>query len=113
MDGSEQPDNQPITEKRNPAEHLAPFKFAKGKSGNPGGRPKDRAAEVARAIFERDPEGIAKAFDKSLKRGNPKTFAALADRGYGKLPQTLTGNDGGPLEIKLSVIHIGGTPKSE
>jgi hypothetical protein len=37
--------------------NLKPWK--PGQSGNPGGRPKrDLAAEIARSIFERDPEAI-------------------------------------------------------
>jgi hypothetical protein len=38
-------------------ENLKPWK--PGQSGNPGGRPKrDLTAEIARAIFGRDPEAI-------------------------------------------------------
>ncbi len=64
------------------------YGFQPGQSGNPGGRPKrDLASEVARAIFEGNADAIYKAMLKALKRGNPKVFAVLADRGFGKLSQ--------------------------
>ena len=64
-------------------ENLTPWK--PGQSGNPGGRPKrDVAAEIAQAIFERDPEAIERVFAAELRKGNYRVFAALADRAYGK-----------------------------
>ena len=61
-----------------------------GQSGNPGGRPKrDMAAEIAQAIFEENPEAIYRAMLKALKRGNPKVFAVLAERGFGRLKETI------------------------
>ena len=67
-------------------ENLKPW--PKGTSGNPGGRPKrDIAAEIAEAIFERNPNAIYKAMLRELKRGNPRVFAILADRAYGKVKQ--------------------------
>lgn len=61
-----------------------------GQSGNPGGRPKyDLAAEIARAVFEKNPEVIYEAMLKALKRGSPRVFVALAERAYGKLKETV------------------------
>ena len=69
-------------------ENLKPWK--PGQSGNPGGRPKrDLAAEIARAIFERDAEAIERVFAGELRKGNYKVFTALADRAYGKPHQSL------------------------
>ena len=66
-------------------ENLRP-PWPKGVSGNPGGRPKrDVAAEIAQAVFEKNPEGIYDAMLRALKKGNPKAFAVLADRAFGKL----------------------------
>ena len=60
--------------------------WPKGVSGNPGGRPKrDAAAEIAQAVFEKNPQAIYAAMLKVLKRGNPRAFAVLADRAFGKL----------------------------
>ena len=72
--------------KRGRIENLKPWK--PGQSGNPGGRPKrDVASEIARAVFEGNEEAIYRAMLKALKKGNPKVFKELADRGFGKLSQ--------------------------
>ena len=74
------------TKKRGRTENLKPWK--PGHSGNPGGRPKkDISAQIAQAVFEKNAEAIEKAMLKALKRGNPKVFTVLADRGFGKLSQ--------------------------
>jgi hypothetical protein len=60
--------------------------WPKGVSGNPAGRPKsDLASEIARAVFENNPERICQAMTRGLMRGNPRVFAVLADRAYGKV----------------------------
>lgn len=72
-------------------QNLRPWK--KGQSGNPGGRPKrDLAAEIARAIFEKDPTALVEALFAGLKKGNSgmaRAFQVLSDRGYGKLTEHL------------------------
>jgi len=88
-------------------ENLKPWK--PGQSGNPGGRPKrDIAAEIARAIFERDPEAIERAFAAALKKGDAKVFRVLADRAYGKPRQQIeqTGEGGGPLQSCIRVVFV-------
>lgn len=65
-------------------ENLKPW--PKGVSGNPAGRPRhDLSAEIARAVFEQNPELIYRVMLRALKKGNAKTFAVLANRGYGKV----------------------------
>ena len=60
--------------------------WPKGVSGNPAGRPRrDLSAELARAVFEQNPELIYRAMLRALKKGNARTFAILADRAYGKV----------------------------
>ena len=72
--------------KRGPIENLKPWK--PGHSGNPDGRPKrDLESEVARAVFEENADAIYRAMLKALLKGDPKMFAVLADRAYGKLTQ--------------------------
>lgn len=67
--------------------------FMPGKSGNPSGRPKrDIAAEIAQAVFQAAPEQVAKVFLARLKKGDSRTFTALADRAYGKAPESITVN---------------------
>lgn len=78
--------------------------FKPGQSGNPSGRPKrDFAAEIAQAIFEKNPDLVYKAMLKSLKRGSPQTFEKLAERGYGKAPQhvEIGGTDGGSIKVEF------------
>jgi len=87
-------------------ERTAPFRWKKGQSGNPGGRPKkDLASEVAQAIFEGNPEAIYKAMLKALKKGNPKVYSALADRAYGKLTEKVENT--GPLKVEVLVRMVG------
>ena len=65
-------------------ENLKPW--PKGVSGNYAGRPKrDLSAEIARAVFEQNPDLIYRAMLRALKKGNARTFAVLADRAYGKV----------------------------
>jgi hypothetical protein len=66
------------------------------------------AAEIARAIFERDAEAIERVFAAALKKGDAKVFTALADRAYGKPRQKIeqTGEDGGPLQSCLTVRFV-------
>ena len=68
------------TKKRRRTENLKPWK--PGQSGNPG---EDIASEIAQRVFEENAEAIEKAMLKALLKGDPKVFAVLADRAYGKL----------------------------
>ena len=83
--------------------------FSPGESGNPGGRPKrDIAAEIAAAAFEMDREGILKAVRAGLKskKLNPRLYQVLAERGFGKLPQPVTGADGGPVKMEFVIRDL-------
>jgi len=80
-----------------------------GQSGNPGGRTKrDMAAEIARAIFERDPEAIERAYAAALRKGDASVFRALADRAYGKPRQQIeqTGEAGRQLQSSIVVRFV-------
>jgi hypothetical protein len=67
---------------------IAPYRWQPGKSANPGGRPKhDLAAEIARAVFEKNAEALYKAYTKAALRGNAYCFKELSDRAYGKLKE--------------------------
>ncbi len=74
--------------------------FAKGKSGNPGGRPKE-VAEVRELAKKHGPAAI-KRLVKLMASDNERTAVsaceALLNRGYGRPPQsvTLAGDEDGP-----------------
>ena len=88
--------------------------WQKGESGNPGGRPKnDQAAELARAVFENNPDAVYKAMLQAIKKGSPKVFSALADRGYGKVPQrvSLEGSQEAPVSFDVNIRFIDPDPK--
>ena len=71
--------NNSAKSRRGNPDKIKPFAFKPGQSGNPGGRPKrDLAAEIAREAFEKDPEAIAEAMHKQLKKGNPKVFTTCS-----------------------------------
>lgn len=79
--------------------------FAKGQSGNPGGRPKDESGlrELARA---RTNDALATLAEIMVNKDAPpaarvSAACALLDRGYGKPTQTteLTGKEGGPIKV--------------
>jgi hypothetical protein len=73
-----------VNRRGNP-DKIKPFQFKPGQSGNPGGRPRgDLARELARAIFENNSELIYETMLRALKKGDPRVFAVLADRAYGK-----------------------------
>lgn len=82
--------------------------FEKGKSGNPGGRPKENA-EVKALAREHGPAAIAKLAEL-MNCGNPRTEVAAAqallDRGYGKPAQVIAGDDElPPVQVREIVIR--------
>jgi len=47
------------------------------------------AAEIARAIFENNPQMIYAAYTKMLRKGNAYAFQVLSDRAFGKLKESI------------------------
>jgi hypothetical protein len=95
--------NTQETKKRSRADVIAPWRWPKGFCPNPTGRPKhDRAAEIARQVFEDNPDAVYNAMAKALMKGNAYAFLQLAERAYGKLVEKkeLTGANGGPVEFR-------------
>ena len=73
--------------------------FEKGKSGNPGGRPKGYQ-EMQAAARKHTPAALKALFD-ALGDEKLKVSAATAllDRGWGRPAQAVTGEGGGPVRI--------------
>jgi hypothetical protein len=45
--------------------------------------------EIAQRVFEKNPEAIYDAMLNAVKKGNPETFAVLADRAFGKVRERI------------------------
>jgi hypothetical protein len=80
-------------------------KFEKGRSGNPGGRPKE-SHDVKELAQQHGPEAIERLVEW-MKSENPKASVsaaqALLDRGFGKAAQPLE-HSGTALEDMLGRI---------
>ncbi len=125
MQAKEQVESQIIQPLENPVENpankygwLTPTQFKPGVSGNPNGRPKKPLSErlLARLLEDGSKETahVVESLLSHAKSGNEKTASAsvkaiteIFDRVEGKVPQALTGNDGGPLAMAIEIVHIG------
>ena len=75
--------------------------FPKGHKGGPG-RPKGNIITSIRAIVEEGKNDALKIATKLIamsKKGDTRAVMIVLDRLYGKVPQPLTGGDGGPIKM--------------
>lgn len=83
--------------------------FQKGKSGNPGGRPKELAEvrELARKHTTVAIERLVEWMRSNQPKASVAACNAILDRGWGKAPQSmeLTGKDGAPLVPVLNITY--------
>lgn len=81
-----------------------PHRFAPGKSGNPGGRKRDKAlTALAREFTEEALKTLAEVMRDATQMAKDRVKAAevLLDRGWGKARESveITGADGGPVQM--------------
>jgi hypothetical protein len=78
--------------------------FEKGKSGNPGGRPKDvgEVTALARKHTREAIERLAQIMRSDNERAAAAACEALLNRGWGKPAQPLTGSDGGEIVMRVT-----------
>lgn len=88
--------------------------FVKGKSGNPGGRPKEDN-EVKELARQHSAEAL-KRLVEWMRSDNPKASVgacqAVLDRAYGKPAQavTVSGDEENPLQHQHTVEFVGARP---
>jgi len=76
--------------------------FQKGNRANPGGRNSAKADQLKRTLLPLLPE-CAKAMQRVLNSDSPMlAVKEIYERVYGKTPQAITGENGGPVKILVS-----------
>jgi hypothetical protein len=84
--------------------------FEPGQSGNPGGRPKERAdvKELARSHAVAAIEVLAKIMHDDMAKHSARVSAAtqLLDRALGKPVQEVTGSDGTALFGNVTITFV-------
>lgn len=93
---------------RAPENRAQTGQFQPGRSGNPGGRPKEDN-EVKALARQHTKDAVARlAFwlQSDNAKASVSAAVALLDRGYGKPSQAITGEDGKPLIPPNGVVFV-------
>jgi len=95
----------------NPAEHLKGYRWAKGTSGNPGGRPRGRSfrAALAKVLAEKHngksrTELLAEVLFREAIKGKPAAIKELLDRLEGRTTDTPPGADAGARPLVINIL---------
>lgn len=79
--------------------------FEKGKSGNPGGRPKE-SGHIKELARQHAPGAFARILElvaSEDQRVALNAAQAVLDRAYGKPAQAIVGEDGGAIELVQTI----------
>lgn len=107
---------QPEQPKKGKADHLKQYQFEKGKSGNPGGRPKKIVTDAYKWAFNKkltDQECVqvgvkrgttwgqlgALGMMKAIVNGNAQAAKEVADRVEGPVALEISGPEGGAIPL--------------
>ena len=109
---AEAPVSEPERPKRNPADHLASYRWKPGESGNPNGRPKGRSitAHLRDALADLDAEGqeaaqaIARVLVTLAAGGDVAAAKVVLERTEGRVAQPI--EHGGNVALCQTVFFI-------
>ena len=97
------------------ADHLKPYQWKKGESGNPSGRPQGRPsieAEIRRRLSENKDgdilvEGLVTAAIRKALEGDHRFWTSIIERLDGKVAERLAGPDGEGMTVILERVVKG------
>lgn len=116
------PFDSPANSQSNSADRLVPYRWPKGVSGNPKGRPKETPFTTAlKELAEENPEAvraIAETMFDAAKNGVPFCNPVLAakfitERIEGKPVQPISGPEGGPVQVEYGTREHNATKLRE